>query len=323
VDAAEKTDLDRFIASAQRVVEYLNVRTPMTDWSVSRVAGREQVHLHVSGDALLHVGDRVPWSQTFCRRMLDGAAPVVEDARADPDYADLPMADTVRAYAGVPIVDGDGSVFGTLCGVAAEPLQAAEQVDLPLLGIFSDLLSTQLALVRASASHHHDALLAEAVANSDRLTGLMNRRGWDVLASEAQDRIDALGDPASVLMIDLDELKSVNDRLGHQAGDALITGAAAALRAAARADDRIARYGGDEFAVLLEGVGPVDLPGVTRRFEEALAEAGVAASVGAAAVKVGDRPGTSVHEALAAADAAMYEVKLRHRGGAAPGPGSR
>ena len=317
VDAAESNDLDTFVASAQRVVDYLNARTPLTDWSVSRVAGEEQVHLHVHGGLLLDVGDRVPWEETFCRRMLGGASPVVDDARFDPGYADLPKAHDIRAYAGVPIVEGDGSLFGTLCGIRADPLQAGEWIDQELIGVFAELLSSQLALVRTSASHHASARVAQALASSDRLTGLMNRRGWDLLVSEAQERIDALGDLAGVLMIDLDDLKTVNDRDGHQAGDTLIVTAADALSSAAVDDDRIARYGGDEFAVYVEREAVSDLDDVARHYAGALAAAGVSASVGCARATPGGKPGTCVERALAEADAAMYAAKLRRRGDAA------
>jgi diguanylate cyclase (GGDEF)-like protein len=317
VDAAEPTDLETFVASAQRVVDYLNARPPLTDWSVSRVDGHEQVHLHVRGGALLDVGDRVPWEETFCRRMLAGASNVVPDSRLDPDYADLPAADGVRAYAGVPIVEGDGSLFGTLCGVRAEPLRTGEPIDQGLLDVFAELLSAQLALVRTSATLHQSALLAEALASSDRLTGLMNRRGWDLLVSDAQERIDALGDLVGVVMIDLDDLTSVNDRLGHQAGDARFTAAGRALSSAALDDHRIARYGGDEFSVYVEGEAVADLAGVARHYAGALAAAGVSASVGSARVIPGGKPGTCLERALAEADAEMYATKLRRRGDAA------
>ncbi|GAB7003813.1 diguanylate cyclase [Nocardioides sp. AN3] len=317
MDATEAPDLDRFMTSAQRVVDYLNDRTPLTDWSVSRISDGEQVHLHVRGNALLHVGDRVPWDETFCRRMLGGASTLVEDALLDPAYADLPTAKEIRAYAGVPIVEGDGSVFGTLCGARAEPLRPEEWVDEDLLGVFSELLSTQLALVRSSAVHHRASLLAEALANSDRLTGLMNRRGWDLVVAAAQERVTALGDRGAVLMIDLDDLKLVNDTAGHRAGDRLLTTAASALRGASRPGEGIARYGGDEFAVYLDGVG-IDLADVTRRYAGALAAAGVAASVGSAPVAAGPLPGTEIEEAMAEADVSMYAEKVRRRAQAAP-----
>lgn len=106
---------DTFGESAQRIVDYLNEHTPISDWSVSRVSGGEQVHLHVHGVELLEVGDRVDWDETFCHRMVVGGAHVVRNSLLDPTYADLKKAQEIGAYAGFPIIDGDGSRFGTLC----------------------------------------------------------------------------------------------------------------------------------------------------------------------------------------------------------------
>jgi diguanylate cyclase len=314
VSATEATDLQAFMTSAQQVVDYLSAHSPLSDWSVSRVANDEQVLLHVHGDAMMYVGARGPWEDSFCRRMLGGAAPVVPDSQLDPDYADLPAAALVRAYAGVPLTDSDGSLFGTLCGVSDQPLDASEQVDHRLLEVFAVLLSAQLALVRSSAAHHESARAARALARSDRLTGLLNRRGWDLVVAEAQQHLDVLGDPAAVLMIDLDNLKSANDSRGHQAGDALISAAAGALRTAARAGDQIARYGGDEFAVYSRDVTAADLAGVAQRFADALTLTGIAASIGAASVGPG-----GIEQALAEADASMYADKAGRRAGGRAG----
>jgi diguanylate cyclase (GGDEF)-like protein len=312
MDAAT-TDLETFAVSAERVVDYLRTHTRLTDWSVSRVDGGEQVHLHVSGDDLLHVGDRVLWEDTFCRRMLAGAAHVVADSQLDPDYAELPAAADVRSYAGFPIVEGDGSLFGTLCGTGAEPLHSTDEVDARLLALFSELLSAQLRLVRSAATHQQSAVAATALANTDGLTGLISRRGWDLITAQAEERVTALGDLGGVVMIDLDGLKAVNDADGHQAGDRLLRTAGEALRTAARPGDFVARYGGDEFVVYVEGVPVADLDAVAQRYADALAAAGVGASVGAAPVVPAEGDGC-VARALAQADALMYAAKSAHKG---------
>jgi diguanylate cyclase len=113
-------------------------------------------------------------------------------------------------------------------------------------------------------------------------------------------------------MIDLDGLKAVNDSRGHQAGDALITTAATALRTGAGDGHRIARYGGDEFAVYVEGAEETDLSDLVGRYADALDAAGVEASIGAAPVVVG-APGTAIGLALEQADASMYATKVSRR----------
>ena len=85
-----------FTSAAQRVVDYLNRKTPLTDWSVTRVTGGEQMHLHVHGEGIAEPGVRHQWEDGFCHRMLAGAAPVVVDTQADPDYADLEHSKNIR-----------------------------------------------------------------------------------------------------------------------------------------------------------------------------------------------------------------------------------
>lgn len=297
---------DQFSASAQRIVDYLNAHTPLTDWSVSRVAGGEQVHVHVHPGELISVGTRVPWPTTFCNRMVLGAARVVPDSQQDPNYADLPDAVAVRAYAGSPIADDDGSMFGILCGVGEKPLASADLIDAELVALMGDLLSSQLAMSRAADRGRRAVEISEALANTDTLTGLVNRRGWDLLVKDAQERIDSYGDPVAVAVIDLDGLKVVNDAQGHQAGDELLARAGAALSAVELPIDRIARYGGDEFAILANNIAVSELANHFGRFMDSLAAHGVQASIGFAATRTGE---ATVVEAFAEADAAMYSHK--------------
>lgn len=301
---------DVFSASAQRIVDYLNAHTPLTDWSVSRVAGGEQVHLHVHDEGVLSAGSRVPWDDTFCIRMTRGASRIVPDALADPDYADHPLAQTVRAYAGFPLTDDEGNTFGTLCGVGTVPLAAADDVDADLIELMSELLSSQLRLARIADRDRRAAEIAEACAHTDALTGLVNRRGWDLLLTDGQERITAYGDPVALAILDLDGLKQVNDTEGHPAGDELLRRAADALTAVASAGDRVARYGGDEFTILANNVPLDGLDQHFSRFVDALTSRGISASIGYAATKAGD---VGVADAFALADTAMYRAKQATR----------
>ncbi|MFI5426855.1 diguanylate cyclase [Aeromicrobium sp. UC242_57] len=305
------TGSDVFSVSAQRIVDYLNAHTPLTDWSVSRVAGGEQVHVHVHPGAFINVGTRVPWPRTFCNRMMLGAARVVADSLADPDYADLPDAVAVRSYAGSPITDDDGTVFGTLCGVGSEPLGRADEVDTDLVQLMSELLSSQLAMARAADRGRRAAEIAEALAHTDLLTGLVNRRGWDLLVNDAQQRVDSYGDLVAIGVIDLDGLKTVNDTEGHQAGDGCWPGQVRHCRPSSLPINRIARYGGDEFAILANNIAVADLAEHFGRFVDSLAEHGIQASLGYAPTG----PDRTLVDAFAAADAEMYTVKqVRKRG---------
>lgn len=142
---------------------------------------------------------------------------------------------------------------------------------------------------------------------TDPLTGLTNRRGWDLLLEREEQRCRRYGAVASVLMIDLDRLKAVNDSHGHAAGDELLRRAADVLRGAVRGADVVARLGGDEFGVLAV---ETDLPAAIRerdRLRDLLRAAGVPGAVGAAARQpLGGLPATVI-----AADHDMYQDKHR------------
>ena len=170
-------------------------------------------------------------------------------------------------------------------------------------------------------------------ALEDPLTGLANRtlfrdRAGHALARLARAGPPAAGEPAraAVLFLDLDDFKTVNDSLGHHAGDALLRAVAARLLNATRGCDTVARLGGDEFAVLLENArGPADAHAVAGRIAEALRapvaldaagpgaagrEARVGASIGIAFAE----PGVDVDALLRNADAAMYQAKADGKG---------
>jgi diguanylate cyclase len=316
VSATETADgADAFRASAERVIAYLKARTPIPEWSVSRVAGGEQVHVHTGDNQLLTLGRRVPWDDTFCIRMSNGADRVVPDAQQHPDYRDHPDAAVVRAYAGIPITDDDGRTFGTLCGVGTEPLDGPDEIDSELIELMADLLSSQLRMARIADRERRSADLATALAQTDALTGLVNRRGWDLLVADADRRISAYGDPVAVALIDLDGLKIVNDQHGHGAGDELLRRTAATLTSIARSGDRVARYGGDEFVILSNNVAVKDLGAHFARFVDALDEQGIDASMGYAPTSAGI---VDVAGAFAVADADMFVVKQARRKGRAP-----
>jgi diguanylate cyclase (GGDEF)-like protein len=154
----------------------------------------------------------------------------------------------------------------------------------------------------------------ERLATRDSLTGLANRRLFDESLQREVARARRLSTPVSLLVLDVDHFKQVNDTYGHQTGDAVLREVADALVANTKNYDVAARYGGDEFVVLLPGCSRVDAMRVAERVRNSIArsidEASVTISAGVATVPDNATDGERL---MTAADAALYEAKRTGR----------
>ncbi|MDO9380839.1 MAG: GGDEF domain-containing protein [Nocardioidaceae bacterium] len=302
-----------FTRAALDVVAYLRESSALSDWSVSRVVDDVQVHLHVHEDNILARGDRVPFASSFCHQMMSGAAPIVRDSRQDQDYAHLPMATRIRAYAGVPIDDGNGQVFGVLCGVDPWPVEAVQVVDLDLLRFSSRMLTHQLRASRLLDAADAARVDAQLSALTDELTELMNRRAWNRAVVDAERRLEAYGDAVHVAIVDVDGLKAINDGRGHLAGDAVLQSMAGALLRAAGDRAVVARLSGDEFGLLCVGRSRAAFDVLLRDVAARLVEVGVAASLGSSSATVEDG---GISAAMGRADVQMYAHKRERKAAA-------
>lgn len=159
---------------------------------------------------------------------------------------------------------------------------------------------------RKETERQRDELLqrVEAMARTDELTGLANRRAWDDELRRELERARRAGYSVHVAMIDLDRFKEYNDGYGHQAGDELLREIGTEWRLIARVTDLIARYGGDEFAVLLSDCSREDARQVVERLRAVL-PAGLTCCAG---IAEWDRLMTA-EELMGCADAALYASK--------------
>ena len=117
-------------------------------------------------------------------------------------------------------------------------------------------------------------------ASHDALTGLLNRRSYELLLDQAVSRARRYGWPFALVLLDLDDFKVVNDRYGHAAGDAALRAVGTELRAALRSGDVAARVGGDEFALLSWGGKRLSLAPLLGRLKRALERAVPETTVG-------------------------------------------
>lgn len=213
---------------------------------------------------------------------------------------------------------GGGLALGSPLGLMAlkvlgrpDPLGAAVLLvrEDPLTWAYLTL-STAAVMAALGAQLGARADLLELSSLEDPLTGLGNRRRFDDALGAELDRHRRAGTPLTLLLIDLDRLKQINDRGGHAAGDAAIRAVGEALRGAVRSSDVAARIGGDEFAVLAPNADQAGGVALAQRVRSALArEGGPAISVGVSSAREGD----GARELLRRADAALYRAKALGR----------
>lgn len=153
-------------------------------------------------------------------------------------------------------------------------------------------------------------------AHHDILTGLANRRYFFESLKIRIARCQRYGDKTALLYLDVDGLKQVNDRFGHQAGDLLLTSLATILTENIRISDMVARIGGDEFAILLDNIEPNQVEQKTQSLRKMILSADIeygqqrlslSASIGHCYVG----PKDSVEDLMFRADAAMYREKRK------------
>jgi diguanylate cyclase (GGDEF)-like protein len=160
---------------------------------------------------------------------------------------------------------------------------------------------------------------AKLLSETDDLTGLYNTRGFAIAANRLFGQATRYGRPASVLMVDSDNLKNVNDTHGHEAGNRLLRQLANAVQAELRATDVPARYGGDEFIVLLPETPPKGAMDVAERIRNAIGSRPLAidghqltatVSIGVACYP---EDGRTLDALAARADRALYQAKQEGR----------
>ena len=154
----------------------------------------------------------------------------------------------------------------------------------------------------------------QKMAETDALTGVANRRIFEETLTKEMARSERNGDQLTLLMVDVDHFKSFNDTHGHQEGDSVLKGVAAALKDASREFDVVARYGGEEFAVIIPSCSTKESLVVSERLRKSISGVKAAAPVTASGgVATFPTHATDMGSLIKAADEALYESKRAGR----------
>ena len=220
-------------------------------------------------------------------------------------------ADTCGSAVALPLTCRSRT-FAVLVGLDPTPSATA-----PSLGV--SVLAALRALLEPAAIALDNALSfqkAEALSVTDDLTGLYNSRYLNLVLRREEKRSVRNGKPLSVLFIDMDGFRDINTRYGHLAGSQALIEAAAVIRDCARETDVVARFGGDEYSLVLPDTGPEGAMAVAERIRDRLRVFSFLEAQGlmlhlTASIGVASLPNVSgsAEDLLKAADRAMYRVK--------------
>ena len=275
----------RFRKVAASVVADAAELLPRITWVVARLEGDDLIAFCAAGShPLVEVGDRL-----------------TPDAEKD---------------IAVPLLLPDGATLGVLCGLGVDG-GSRDPGLVPRVERWAEILSAvagaeweaEAQNARAEAATRR-AQQVEVEALTDALTGLANRRAWDRALEAEERRRRRYGGTAAVVVVDLDELKKINDTQGHLHGDLMLRLVARVIEETSRESDLVARTGGDEFAVLALNCEEPHLRVLLSRLRKGLEAEGVSASVGGACRRLS----AGMAEAWAEADDIMFEEKSRRKG---------
>ena len=267
--------------------------------------------------------------ESLCARAnLSEGAFAVPDAQADPHFADHPAVSggpRIRSFAGTPMTARDGERLGTLCVLGPKPTAFGPNETMHLDALAS--LAAETLILRSAARYAvQDLVEAERVkrryydlAMTDGLTGALNRRAFFDVGKRDLARCARHGGHLSVIALDVDHFKRVNDVHGHAVGDAVLRDLCACIDRSVRDEDALGRIGGEEFAITLPETTEAAAHALADRlrrtvkqlsFEGREGPFSVTVSMGVATAHPGDR---SLAAPLKRADTALYLAKAGGR----------
>lgn len=248
--------------------------------------------------------DETPREISFCTYAIREDIPfIVDDATKDDRFRNNPLVTgnpNIRFYAGIPLKTPKGFNLGTLCVIDMVP---------------RELTAVEVVVLQDLARLVVDELELRQVALTDSLTGAETRRSFETQLDREIRRTQRYAQAFSLIMVDLDHFKAINDTHGHCAGDIVLQTVAARIKHHMRGSDIFARIGGEEFVLILPETGRVGAEIVAERLREAIASEPISIPdarinvTGSLGIATFTDPRETAHALLDRTDTALYQAK--------------
>ncbi|WP_020406442.1 sensor domain-containing diguanylate cyclase [Hahella ganghwensis] len=267
-----------FEVACRAVLAFLHDRLGFDMWMMTRANGEDWIILQTEDYSYyIEEGTTLKWTDSFCSLMMENKGPRVAPCSRDIEaYVKAPIARqmNIGAYFGVPVLQEDGRLFGTLCAIDPEPQPQSIEAELPLVELLASLLGSILSKELKALDQERRFKLTLSVDLMDETTTLPNRRAWDQAVAREEYIASRYGSPICVAALEIVQ-KGVESQNGNPAYVSQARSVAFSLQKTLPSSAFIAKVGEGVFGVLMPEYSRAMASPILERSVEALQLEGI------------------------------------------------